>query len=144
MANALFPKAKQGFMDGKINALTGVFKVALVSGYTYDATDEFMSDVVAGGGTVAATSAALTALAYALGVFNADPITWAAVAAGAACSCYITYQASAPAGGADVANTAQHVVLFTDTVSAGALPITPNGSDILITWDTGANKIFVI
>ena len=32
------------------------------------------------------------------------------------------------------------LIAFIDT--ATGLPITPNGGDIIVTWDNGANKIF--
>ena len=39
-----------------------------------------------------------------------------------------------------MAAAAQRVIAFIDT--ATGLPVTPNGGDITITWDNGANKIF--
>lgn len=42
----------------------------------------------------------------------------------------------------DVADTAKRLIAFVDQTSGVALPITPNGGDIIITWDNGANKIF--
>jgi hypothetical protein len=33
------------------------------------------------------------------------------------------------------------LIAYIDTASSG-LPVTPNGGDITIAWDSGANKIF--
>ena len=37
-------------------------------------------------------------------------------------------------------DTTSNLVAYIDT--ATGLPVTPNGGDITVTWDTGANKIF--
>lgn len=142
MANALFDPGREGILDGTISASVGVIKVILVRGYTFSAAHKFVSDVTGAGGTIVATSAALGTKTFTSGVFNAANLspTWAAVATGTACSCYIIVQTSAVTGGADVAATAQRVIGFIDT--ATGLPVTPNGGDITVTWDTGANKIF--
>ncbi len=50
------------------------------------------------------------------------------------------FQSSAVTGGADVAATAQRLIAYIDT--ATGMPVTPNGGDITIAWDNGANKIF--
>ena len=74
MANAVFPKAKEGFLDGSIDLDTAVIKVALVRGYTYSSSHEFVSDVTATG-TLHATSAALSSIDVANGVFDAADVT---------------------------------------------------------------------
>ena len=141
MANALFPGGKSGMMTGLIDLDTAVIKTALVRSYTYDSTDVFMSDVVATG-TIVGTPQTLSSISTTGGVFDAADITYTSVAAGAAIGCLIIYQASAVTGGADVADTSQRVIAYIDTGTG--LPVTPNGSNIVVTWDNGANKIFKI
>lgn len=138
MANALFNPGREGFLDGTIDYDTAVIKVVLGRAYTYDATDKFVSDLTSH--VAVATSAAFAGKTVTDGIADANDITFTAVGAGAACNSLIIYQASAVGGGGDVAAAAQRLIAFIDT--ATGLPVTPNGGDITITWDSGANKIF--
>jgi hypothetical protein len=52
----------------------------------------------------------------------------------------VLFQASAVTGGADVAASAQRLIAWIDTGTN--IPVVPNGGDVNITWDSGANKIF--
>lgn len=52
----------------------------------------------------------------------------------------VLFQASAVGGGADVAQSAQRLIAWIDTGTN--IPVVPNGGDVNITWDNGANKIF--
>jgi hypothetical protein len=130
--SALYKKGKEGIADDTIQLSTGVFKAALVRGYTPNTnTHKFVSDVTGGGGgTLVSTSAALTGITQTDGVIDWGNTLFAAVAAGAACAHVIIFQSSAPAGGADVAATAQRLVALWD---GNGLPITPNGLDINVT-----------
>lgn len=140
MANALFDPGREGFLAGEIDWDTAVIKVSLVRGYTFSAAHKFVSDVTGAGGTLVATSGALGSKAVTSGIADGADITWTAVAAGAAITGLLIYQSSAVGGGADVAATAQRLIAWIDT--ATGLPVTPNGGDITVTWDNGANKIF--
>lgn len=45
----------------------------------------------------------------------------------------------------DVADSAKRVIALLDTSTGSvALPITPNGGDIVVQWDNGANRIFAL
>lgn len=140
MANGLWDPGREGFLDGTIDWDTAVMKAALVRGYTFSAAHKFVSDVTTAGGTLVATSAALASKTVTNGVADAADVTFSAVASGAAITGVAIFQSSAVAGGADVAATAQRLVCWIDT--ATGLPVTPNGGDITITWDSGSNKIF--
>lgn len=143
MANALYDKGRQGFLDGSIDWDTASIKVALVRGYTPNlATHTFVSDVTGAGGTLVATSAALGSKTVTDGVADAADVTFTAVAAGAAIPYILVFQASAVTGGADVATSAQRVIALLDSSTGVALPVTPNGGDITVQWDSGANRIF--
>ena len=74
MANAVFPKAKEGFLDGSIDLDTAVIKVALVRGYTYSSSHSTVSDVTGAGATLHATSGALSSKAVTNGVFDAADV----------------------------------------------------------------------
>ena len=43
-------------------------------------------------------------------------------------------------GAADAADVTSPLLFFIDT--ATGLPLTPNGGDVIVTWDNGVNKIF--
>jgi hypothetical protein len=140
MANAMFDPGREGFLAGEIDWDTAVIKTALVRGYTFSAAHKFVSDATGVGATLVATSAAMTSKTVAAGVADAADVTFTAVGAGAAITSLLVFQSSAVTGGADVAASAQRLIAFLDT--ATGLPVTPNGGDITIQWDAGANKIF--
>jgi hypothetical protein len=139
MANQVFDPAREGFLKGEI-AWTGTptTKVSLLRGYTYDPADKFVSDVTATG-TIHAT-VTLANKTNTNGVADADDITFTAPSANLTDHVLLIYQASAVGGGADVAASAQRVIALIDT--ANGLPVQPNGADISVAWDNGANKIF--
>jgi hypothetical protein len=139
VASSLFNPGREGFLDGTIDYDTAVIKVALVRGYTFDATHKWVSDVTGAGGTLVATSAALSSKTVTDGVADAADVTFTSVAAGAAIPAIIVFQSSAVTGGADVAATAQRLVAYIDT--ATGLPVTPNGQNISVAWDNGSNRI---
>ena len=134
----LFDPGREGFLAGEIDWDTAEIKCVLGRGYTFDATDKFVSDLTSH--TAVATSAALGSKSITNGVADAADFTYSTVSAGAACPYLIIYQASAVTGGADVAASAQRLIAYID--NATGLPVTPNGGDITITFDSGANKIF--
>ncbi len=140
MANVLYDEGRAGFLAGEIDWDTAVIKAVLVDtgAYTVNlATHKFLSSVAAGARI--ATSIALTGKTVAAGVADADDVTFTAVS-GASIEVILLYQASAVGGGADVADTLQRLIGIIDTASG--MPVTPNGGDITIAWDNGANKIF--
>ena len=141
MANAVFPKAKEGFLDGSIDLDTAAIKVALVRGYTYSSTHEFVSDVT-GAGTIHATSGALTSIDVTNGVFDAADVTFVTPPTDANQHALLIFQSSAVTGGADVASSSQRVIAWIDTGTG--VPIVPAGGDITVVWDDGANKIFAL
>lgn len=142
MANASYTKFKEGMMNAEYDVDTAVIKVALVRGYTFSAAHTTMADVVgAGGGTINAASAALTNCVYTGGVFDADDTT-ITTSASATNHVLIVYQASAVTGGADVAQSAQKLMLFFDTGTN--LPIQPGAGTLTITWPSGSGRIYKI
>lgn len=142
MASVLYDNGRQGFLDGSIVWKSGgsVLKCALVRGYTFSAAHQFYSDVTGAGGTLTADSPAMAPAAVGAGVADAADVTFTAVTAGAPYTAIIVFQSSAVTGGVDVARTAQRLIAYIDT--ATGLPVTPNGQNITISWDNGANRIF--
>jgi hypothetical protein len=128
--NALYKKGKEGIADDTIQLSTAVIKALLVRGYTPDTTThKFVSDVTGAGGTIVSTSAALTGITMSNGILDWDNTLFPTPAVGAACQHIIFIQASAPAGGADLAANAQRLIGLWDGTG---LPITPNGDDITV------------
>lgn len=140
MANALFDPGREGYLLGEIDFDTAVFKVALVRSYTFSAAHKFVSDVTGAGGVLHVTSSALASKTGTSGVADAADVTFSAVTANANNHSFLLFQSSAVTGGADVAATAQRVVAWIDTGTN--IPVVPNGGDITVAWDNGANKIF--
>jgi hypothetical protein len=134
VANAVFPAALSGFLSGEVDVNTAAIKVALVRGYTYDSNDVFMSDITGGGGTVHATSTALTSVTTTGGAFDAGDVVMTGVSANGSNHALIVFQASAVTGGADVAASAQRVIAYIDTGTG--FPIVPNGGNVSIVWDS--------
>lgn len=137
-ANALYDLGREGFADGSVQWTTPTIKVALVDSAVYAvnlATHQFMSSVASS----VAVSGALTTKTKAAGVCDADDVTFANVS-GAQSEALILFQSSAVGGGADVAAGAQRLIGYIDT--ATGLPVTPNGGNINVIFDSGANRIF--
>ena len=195
MANALFDKARQRFLEGQFNWNTDTIKAVLVDTGTYTvnlSAHEFLSDI--GTGARIATSGAFTGKTTTGGAADANDVTFTSVT-GASIEAIVLYKdtgtytvnlsaheflsdigtgariatsgaftGKATVGGAADANdvtftsvtgaSIEAIVLYKDTGTdstspliafidtATGLPITPNGGDIIVTWDNGANKIF--
>lgn len=140
MANALFDPGREGFLLAEIDWDTAVFKIALVRAYTFSAAHKFVSDVTGASGVLHVTSAALSSKTGTNGIADAADVTFTAVTANASSHSVLLFQSSAVGGGADVAATAQRLVAWIDTGTN--IPVTPNGGDIIISWDNATNKIF--
>lgn len=132
MANAIYPKWKEAILQGSSNsALTGSVKAMLIdlADYTYDSTDEFLSDIA--GASIVATSGAAAGKTYTNGLFDAGNVAFTAVT-GDVSEALILFIDTGVAG-------TSRVVAFYDTGVTG-LPVTPNGGDINITFN--ASGIF--
>ena len=140
MANAEYTSFKTGIMGGLIDLDTAVLKCAFVRGYTFDATDVFVSDVVATG-TLNGTSAALSNVSLTGGVLDADDTT-ITTTANATDHGLLLFQASAVTGGADVAQNAQRLIAYYDT--GDGFPIQPGTGSTPVTWSSGASKILKV
>lgn len=130
MATGLYDKGREGFLDGSIDWDSNNIKCALVtSGYTANlATHDFLDDVT----NIQATSGNLASKTVTAGVADAADVTFTAVS-GSACNAIVIYQDTG------VAATSR-LIAYID--SGTGLPVTPNGGDITIQWDSGANRIF--
>jgi hypothetical protein len=133
MANQMYGLGRQAFLAGSIAILSDNIKVCLVSTASYTLsinTDQFLSDIP--GGAIVATSGNLASKSDTLGVFNAATVTFTAVT-GAAAALVVLYKDT---------GTGSTSPLIGAIDTGTGLPVTPNGGDITLTWDTGSNKIF--
>ncbi len=133
MANALYGKGRQAFLDGDIDWSGDDIRVILVDTATYTVdidVDEFHSDVTAV--EIIATSGDMTGKTSTLGVADADDVTFPTVT-GDQSEALIIYKWTG-------VSATSRLIAYMDT--ATGLPVTPNGTDVVITWSDGANKIF--
>jgi len=133
MANALYDLGREGFLGGDIDWDADNIKLVLRD-ENDDApnltTDQYLSDILAAARV--ATSGNFTSKSKTLGVANASNVTLSSVSGDESESLDI-YQDTGTEG-------TSRLIANIDT--ATGLPVTPNGGDITVQWDTGANKIF--
>ena len=136
MANSLYDKGREGFLDGSIDWDTDVIKVvACDSGYTPNLlTDTDLADVTAGARV--ATSPALTSKTVTGGVADADDPVFSSVAAGKTIVRVVLYK--------DTGNQAtSRLIGMVDTLADGnSVSVPTSGGDVIFRWSDGPNKIF--
>lgn len=133
MANALYDKGREGFLDGSIDWDTDTIKDVLVD-HGVDtpnvSTDDNLDDI--GAGARIATSGAFGTKTVTNGVADAADVVHSAVS-GAQFESVNIFKDSG-------LESTSRMIAYIDT--ATGLPCTPNGGDITVQWDDGANKIF--
>jgi hypothetical protein len=140
-ANASYQAFRDGIMGNDYNLITGVVKIALVKGYTYDASDQYLSDVTAAGGVINGVSTPLTTPTITAACYDADD-TAIPTTADPAPHVLIGYQASNPTGGADLPPNQQRLMWYFDT--GIGLPVTPGAGTVAVIWPDTAGKIYKI
>ena len=133
MANLLYPLFKESLLSGAINLSSDTIKVALIDTgtYTYSAAHEFYSSVSG----VVGTPQTLASKTIALGVFDADDSTYPSLT-GSTVEAYIIYKDTGVAG-------TSNLIGYFDSAASG-LPLTPDGNNVVLTFDSGASKIFAL
>ncbi len=146
MANALYGKGRNKFARGDIlwkaaagSTIRGCLLKTAYAGMAQIDIHEWWTDLGANvvGNAGAATRAScpqLTLADPALGVCDAGDITITAVPGAVGVCDYICIFLDSGVDG-----TSPLIALI---ATATGLPVTPNGGDITIQWDEGANKIF--
>ena len=132
MANFIYDAAREDFLGGSLSWSSDDIRVILIDAadYTASAAHTSLSDVPAAARV--ATSGALTSKTITGGVADAADVTFSSVT-GDQSEAILIYQHT----GSDSSSV---LIAYIDT--ATNLPVTPNGGDITVTWDNGANKIF--
>lgn len=134
MANGMYDAGREAFLDGNLDWAADAFKVTLIDAADYVvnlATHDFYDDVTVAGRV--ATSGNLGSKTSTAGVADAADITFSAVT-GDQSEALVVWEDDAGA------ETADRLVVYLDTGTG--FPVTPNGGDITVQWDAGANKIF--
>ena len=133
MANALYPKAKEAFLNADVDMATDTITIALIDTalYTYSTSHQYRSDI---SNTAVIASTNLSNKTTTNGVFDADDATFTSVT-GANCEALIIFQNTG-----FQANS--RLIAYID--SATGLPILPNGGDITVAFSSGSNKIFAL
>lgn len=133
MANLIYTKAKEGFLDGSINFMTDNIKALLVdtSAYTVDAAAHgYLSDVPSGARI--AMSSNLDSKTVTGGVADAADVTLPSVSGSSVEAIVILKDTGSAA--------TSRLIAYIDTGSG--LPFTPNSGDVRLEWST--NGIFGI
>lgn len=135
MANTLYDFARQRFLEAQINWMTDTVKVILVDTGAYTpqtSVHQYLSDIPTSARIAGPVT--LTAKATTGGAADAADCTFPTVS-GASIEAIVIY--------ADTGTeSTSPLIAYIDT--ATGLPITPNGGDIIVTWDNGTNKIFKV
>lgn len=140
MANALYGLARESFLSQSpaLDWDTDNFKVILAktaSGYAVSIdVDQYVGNgtVPIATANIIARSPNLGSKTVTLGVANAAATVFSAVT-GAVSGALVIFKDT----GSDATSP---LTVYIDT--ATGLPVTPNGGDINVSWNTGANKIF--
>jgi hypothetical protein len=133
MANSLYLKAKESFLNGSINMVANTITIALVDTgvYTYSSSHQFRNEVA---NNAVISSTTLTNKTITNGVFDADDATFSSVT-GANCEALLIFQDTG-------IQTTSRLIAYID--SATGLPILPNGGDISVAFSSGSSKIFAL
>lgn len=133
MANALYSKAKEAFLNGSINMVANTVTIVLVDTgvYTFSSTHQFRNEV---SNSAVISSTTLTNKTITNGVFDADDATFSSVT-GANCEALLIFQDTG-------IQTTSRLIAYID--SATGLPILPNGGDISVAFSSGNSKIFAL
>lgn len=143
--SALYDKARESFLSQNptLDWDTDTIKAFLVDGASYTpdmANHQYLSDVPAGarkgngGGQTRADAPILGGKTVTAGVADANNITFTLVPAGPALEYILLFKDDG------VADASSPLIALID--SGTGLPVTPNGGDITVQWDDGANRIF--
>lgn len=135
MANTLYDYCRQRFLEAQINWMTDTVKVILVSTSAYTpqtAVHQYLADIPVSARIAGPVT--LTAKATTGGAADAADCTFTSVS-GATINAIVIYKDTGT-------EATSPLIAYIDT--ATGLPITPNGGDIIVTWDeinSGINNL---
>lgn len=133
MANALYGLGRQAFLDGNISWTSATIKAILIDTGAYTVnltTHQYLSDI--SGYAIIGSAVTLASKTVTLGVADAADLTFTSVT-GTSVEAIVLYKDTGT-------GSTSPLIAYIDT--ATGLPVTPNGGNITVTWDSGANRIF--
>lgn len=135
MANLIYPLAKQLALGAGMNLSAGTVKAVLVdtASYTYSAAHQFFSSVPVGSRVGAAVTLASKTVTN--GVFDAADVSFTGLVSAPTIEAVVVYvdtgtEATSP------------LIAYLDTGTG--LPVAAGATQVNVTWDNGANKIFAL
>lgn len=133
MANKFYPLGKEKMLLGQINWASDTIKAALVSNtYTYSDAHEFLDSIQP---FLLGAAQTLTSKTITAGVFDADDVTFAALAAGSTIKAVVLYK--------DTGNATNSPLLaYLDNVTG--FPMPTFGGDVVVPWSNSVAKIFAL
>lgn len=133
MANTLYDNSRQLFLEGGINWLTDTIRCLLVNAanYTVNVSGHLHLSDISSSARVT-NPVTLTSKATTGGAADAADVTFTSVTGLTVNSIVIVKDSGSEA--------TSPLIAYIDT--ATGLPLTPNGGDVIVTWDNGTNKIF--
>lgn len=135
MANAWYKKGLENFLGGDIDVDANAIKFTFNDNADYTVninTDDALNDIPSGARV--ATSTSLTSKTKTDGVFDAADHTVSAVSGDPFESISLFKDTGT--------ESTSFLFIYIDT--ATGLPLTPNGGDVTVQWDNGANRIAAI
>lgn len=140
MANVLYPKAKEDFLNGNLNLSSNTVTLALIDTavYTFSSAHEDRADVP---NTAVVAANNLINQTTTSGIFDADDVIYPAVS-GANCEALILYHNTGDAENNGADQSTSRLIGYIDL--AAGLPILPNGGDITVRFSESAQKIFAL
>lgn len=133
MANAIYGKAREKFLNADIDWSVDTIKVALVDTASYTVaidTDEFYSTISS---AVVGTPITLSGKTSTLGVGDANDVSFTGLSGAPSIEALAIYKDTGVAG-------TSPLIAYIDT--ATGLPVSAGATQADVTWDNGANKIF--
>ena len=135
MANTLYDESRRLFLEAGINWLTDDIKAILIDAGAYSpnfSNHKHLSDIGTAARVSGTSGVLLTGKETVGGAADANDVTFSSVS-GPSIEAVVLYKDT---------GTESTSVLIAWLDTATGLPITPNGGDIIVTWDNGVNKIF--
>ena len=138
MADFLYNSYKEELLKAGINVTSANVRVLLANTNIYTAvvgSDTVLANIDASARVATSANVITDQTTITNGVLDFNDITYSSVAAGNAAEAIVIYEWTGT-------ETTSNLIAYID--QATGLPVTPNGGDITITWNSGANKIFAL
>ena len=135
MANALYDHGRNEFLVGDLDWLVHDIRMILMDAAdhtTNQATDDNLDDIHADARVATSANFPTNTRTAVAGVADAADVTFTTVTGHVSEELVIYYHTG----------TESTSTLIVNIDTATGLPVTPNGGDITVQWDSGSNKIF--